>query len=384
VPLPDDQLPLLLPKGIDFSPGYPPPLARSPEFTETTCPKCGLPARRETDVMDTFVFSSWYFLRFASPHETAAPFDCEAVKRWLPVDQYVGGIEHATVHLVYARFFTKVLQDLGMLDFPEPFPALFTQGMIYKDGAKMSKSKGNVVTPNEICGNYGADTARLFVLFVGPPEVDAEWSDEGVEGSFRFLGRVWRLINGERHWLAGQLGQPLPSALGDRQRAVRRKAHQTVERVSRDIDQRFHFNTAISAVMELVNELYSFRDNWGESPSESDQLVFAEAADILLRLLAPFVPHMAEELWHRCGRHDSVCLQSWPDFDEAAAREEELTLPVQVNGKVRDRLQVPVGLDEDSVRAQALSAAGVVRHTEGKEVVKVIVVPGRLVNVVVK
>lgn len=382
VPLPEDQLPLLLPTGIDFSPGYPPPLARCPEFVHTSCPRCGGPAERETDVMDTFVFSSWYFLRFASPHEDQAPFDPEAVRRWLPVDQYVGGIEHATVHLVYARFFTKVLQDMGLVDFPEPFPALFTQGMIYKDGAKMSKSKGNVVTPDELCDQYGADTARLFVLFVGPPEQDAEWSAEGVEGSYRFLGRVWRLVGQHLDSLREHRGGPLPHNLSSPQRAIRRKVHQTVERVSRDIDQRFHFNTAISAIMELVNELSSFRDGWEGGPSEGDALVFGEAVDVLLRLLSPFVPHLAEELWHRLGHEDSVCIQPWPTFDPELAKAETITLVVQVNGKVRDRIEAPADLDDDSLRERALASPAVARHTAGKEIVRVVVVPNRLVNVV--
>jgi len=384
VPVPDDQLPLLLPVGIDFSPGYPPPLARCAEFVNTTCPRCGGPGKRETDVMDTFVFSSWYFLRFASPHHSEAPFDCEAVARWLPVDQYVGGIEHATVHLVYARFFTKVLQDLGMVDFPEPFPSLFTQGMIYKDGAKMSKSKGNVVTPDEICAQYGADTARLFVLFVGPPEQDAEWSAEGVEGSYRFLGRVWRLVGAEEELLKRGLSQAIPGELSSAQRAVRRKAHQTIERVSRDIDQRFHFNTAISAIMELVNELYGFRESWSGQPTPADAAVLTEATDVLLRLLSPFVPHLAEELWHRVGCEGSVCDQPWPDCDPDLAREEEITLVVQVNGKVRERLQVPVGSPEEELRRLALQSPAVEKHLAGKSPVKVIVVPDKLINIVVR
>ncbi len=383
VPVPEDQLPVLLPEVPDYTPGGRSPLENATEWVNTTCPKCGGPAKREVDTLATFVDSSWYFLRYPSPHYDKGPFDPEEVEYWLPVDKYVGGIEHATLHLLYARFITKVLHDLGYVSFREPFKELFTQGMIYKDGAKMSKSLGNIVTPEAINEKYGADTGRVFILFVGPPDQDAEWSDQGVEGVFRFLGRVWRTILGARDLYISEWRDKIGAVeqFSDDQRAMRRKTHQTIRDVTEDIET-MHLNTAVSAMMELTNELMPFAERLSED-DEVGRLVFSEAADSLVLLLSPFAPHIADELWERLGHERTTWEEPWPEYDEAIAAEEMITIVVQVNGKVRDRIQVPAGADMDEVAQMAMERPNVQRHIEGKQVRKVIKVPGRLVNIVV-
>ncbi len=375
-PVPVDQLPVLLPYDVDFRPSGESPLARNEAFVHTTCPQCGGPARRETDTMDTFVDSSWYFLRFADPHNTEQAFNSELANYWMPVNQYTGGVEHAILHLMYARFFTKVLADAGLITAQEPFARLFTQGMITKDGFKMSKSKGNVVPVDDMVDQYGADTARLFILFIGPPEIDAEWSDAGVEGSARFLQRVWRVFD-ERVQLGEDAGaNRSPGDYEPSDRALLRKAHQTVRRVTDDI-ARFHFNTAISAIMELVNAMTAYKENHGVTP------VFNEVAHILVLLLAPIAPHITEELWHELGGDGSIHQQAWPRYDAALAAEDVITVVVQVNGKVRDRFEVPADVDEATAKERALTSDKVTPFLNGQTPRQVVYVPGRLVNIVV-
>ncbi|MDI3257353.1 MAG: leucine--tRNA ligase [Kyrpidia sp.] len=373
VPVPEEQLPVLLPEDVSFEPGTVSPLATNEAFVNTACPRCGGPARRETDTMDTFMCSSWYYFRYTSPKETTRPFDPEAVRKWLPVDDYIGGIEHAVLHLLYSRFFTKVLQDAGWVSFPEPFRHLLTQGMVIKEGAKMSKSKGNVVSPDDIIDRYGADTARLFILFAAPPDRDLEWSDQGVEGCHRFLNRVWRLVMQNRDGLAAPAGD----RNGADARALRRKVNWTIKKVTEDFGERYTFNTGISAIMELVNAIYAY-------PPEADPATKAEAIRTAVLLLAPAAPHICEELWEQMGESGSVHEQSWPTYDPAELAVEEVEYAVQVNGKVRDHIVVPAEAGEEEVRETALGAEKVREWTGGKRVVKVIVVPQKLVNIVVK
>jgi len=379
VPVPEDQLPVLLPEDVAFKPTGQSPLVEKEEFVNTTCPHCGGAARRETDTMDTFVDSSWYFLRFCDPHNKNEAFARDKVDYWMPVDQYIGGVEHAILHLMYARFFQMVLADLGLVTAERPFERLLTQGMVLKDGAKMSKSKGNTVDPDAIVRKYGADTARLFILFAAPPERDLEWSDAGVEGAYRFLNRVWRLVGD----LVEELG-PLPAgqaAPGQDAAAedLRRMVHRTVQRVTQDIEERFHFNTAISAIMELVNAFYLYKESGGPR----DRAVVAEGLEKLVLLLAPFAPHLAEELWEMLGRSGSVHEQPWPAYDPEAVQADTVEIVVQVNGRVRDRLWVARDASEEEVRAAALAMPKVQEHIGGRPVARVVVVPGRLVNVVV-
>lgn len=377
VPVPEDELPVLLPRQVEFEPTGRSPLVTNADFVNTKCPSCGGPARRETDTMDTFVDSSWYFLRYCDPKNDKLPFSREEVDYWMPVDQYIGGVEHAILHLMYARFFTMVLYDLGLVGTEEPFTNLLTQGMVLKDGAKMSKSKGNVVDPDPIIHEYGADTTRLFVLFAAPPERDLEWSDAGVEGAYRFINRVWRLVD---EW-ADRLGGVEATSTGDQlegaHHTMRGDIHRALAKVTSDI-QRFQFNTAISTVMELVNSVYAYKER-----SDVQAGVVREALEHIVLMLAPFTPHLSEELWHRLGYDRSVHLQKWPTVDEAAARVDEVTIVVQVNGKVRERLQVPVDADEESVREHALALPRIAELTAGKSVRKVIFVPKRLINIVV-
>jgi len=371
VPVPEEDLPVLLPENVDFTPTGTgeSPLATASEFVNTTCPQCGGPARRETDTMDTFVDSSWYYLRYCDSRNTEMPFDPEKVNYWMPVDQYTGGIEHAILHLLYSRFFTKFIRDLGLLKVDEPFAALFTQGMVLKGGVAMSKSLGNIVSVDEITSTYGADTARTFTLFVAPPEVDFEWTDQGVEGAHRFLNRVWRL--------SLEVAETEEVAFEDEKsrRDLLGVIHRTIKRVTRDIE-RFHFNTAVSALMELTNALMGHKDRYGVTPT------VREGTEKLLLLLAPIAPHITEELWERLGKPYSIHQQPWPEWDEQLAKEEIITLVVQVNGKVLDRLQVPADISEEEAKKLALDSPRVRRYTEGKEIKKVIFVPGRLVNVV--
>jgi leucyl-tRNA synthetase len=396
VPVPYDQLPVELPEVTTFTGRGDSPLAQVPEFVNTTCPKCGGPARRETDTMDTFVDSSWYFLRFCDPHNRDQPFDPAAAAYWMPVDFYSGGVEHAILHLLYSRFFTRVLRDIGLVNFDEPFKRLLTQGMVLKGGAVMSKSKGNVVDPDDMLQKYGADALRLYVMFVAPPEKEVEWNDTGLEGSFRFLLRVWRLID---HWAETIGGEGIPACgddCTDAERALRRKTHETIRRVTVDIEERMHLNTAVSSLMELVNELYSFSEGTAhglparaEPPAgrtERPQTIAAlrEAIDALVLMLAPFAPHTAEEWWEMLGHATSLSAARWPVFDAAVAKADEVVVPVQINGKVRARLTVPAGATDEELRDLAL-ADGVVRsHTIGKTIRKVVVAKGPLVSVVVQ
>lgn len=378
VPEHKDFLPVTLPTHVPFPEDGHSPLPEIEEFVNTTCPKCGKASRRETDTMDTFVESSWYFARYACPKNDKAPFDSNAVKYWLPVDQYIGGIEHAVLHLLYARFFTKVLRDLGYLEVDEPFANLLTQGMVIKDGAKMSKSKGNVVDPEALVKQYGADTARLFSLFAAPPEKDLDWSEEGVEGSYRFLQRVWRLVDKYADKLTKTKEKAIPEQLQPANKKMRRRVHQTIKKVSYDIEDRFHFNTAISATMELVNELYQF-----DPADDEGWLILKEALKSLLLLLSPFAPHICEEMWQRLGYAPSISQQAWPDYDEQVAKEDEITIVVQINGKVRSRLTVPAGSNVEEIKEKALTDQRIQGLCVGKEIRKVIAVPGKLVNLVV-
>ena len=396
VPVPDDQLPVTLPTMDVFSGRGDSPLASVPEFVNVTCPTCGGPARRETDTMDTFVDSSWYFYRFCDPHNDTRPFDREKVEYWGPVDFYSGGVEHAILHLIYSRFFAKVFRDLGMTAIDEPFARLLTQGMVLKGGAVMSKSKGNVVDPDDMIAKYGADALRLYVMFVAPPEKEVEWSDAGLDGSFRFLLRVWRLVWRLAETIGGG-GIPAPGSLvlNDAERALRRKTHETIRRVTLDLDPRVHLNTAVSGLMELVNELYifcesinCFRGVDGDDLGAMDRIetiaVAKEAIEALVLMLSPFAPHMMEELWEMLGHPAGVVASGWPEFDPAAAKADVVEIPVQVNGKLRGRVTVPAGATEAGIEAAALADPKVLAHTTGKTIVKVIVAKGKLVSVVVK
>ncbi|GAM08180.1 leucine--tRNA ligase [Geobacter sp. OR-1] len=378
VPVPEQDLPVILPKDVAFTGEGGNPLAKVESFVKVPCPKCGKPARRETDTMDTFVQSSWYFLRYCCPSFDSGPIDKGETEYWMSVDQYIGGIEHAVLHLLYARFFTKVLRDLGYVDIDEPFTNLLTQGMVIKDGAKMSKSKGNVVDPDALIRKYGADTARLFSLFAAPPEKDLDWSDNGVDGSFRFLNRVWKLVFELKPLLEG--AGPLDlDKLGDEGKALRRVLHKTIRKVTEDVGERFHFNTAISAIMELVNAVFSF-----EARNDSaNRAVLKETVEAMVLLLAPFVPHFAEELWRVLGHEGGVEVQGWPRYDASAAVDEELLVVLQVNGKLRGKVTVPADATQESVQQAALADPKIQMHLEGKAIRKVIYVPGKLLNIVV-
>ncbi|KYH31806.1 leucine--tRNA ligase [Neomoorella mulderi] len=380
VPVPEEDLPVILPEGVEFKPTGESPLKNCPEFVNTTCPRCGGPAQRETDTMDTFVCSSWYFLRYTSPHSQERAFERDKVDYWMNVDQYIGGVEHAILHLMYARFFTKALYDFGLVGVEEPFQNLLTQGMVLKDGSKMSKSKGNIVSPEEIIDRYGADTARLFILFAAPPERDLEWSDQGVKGCYRFLNRVWRLVAAYAGAVRQAGGSPAFEKPADRE--LWRLLHATIKKVTEDIEQRFNFNTAISAIMELVNGCYRYQD--AVPANEQNLPLMGEVLRKLVTLLAPFAPHIAEELWQGLGGRESVHLEPWPAYDPGALVEQEVTLVVQINGKVRDRVQVPAGLPEEEVEKLILKREKVASLLAGQQVVKVIVVPDKLVNVVAR
>jgi leucyl-tRNA synthetase len=402
VPVPDDQLPVELPMVAEFSGRGDSPLGQVSEFVNVRCPKCGGPAMRETDTMDTFVDSSWYFYRFADPRNNAMPFDPAAVKYWLPVDFYSGGVEHAILHLIYSRFFARVFRDLGLVDHGEPFTQLLTQGMVLKDGAVMSKSKGNVVDPDAMIEKYGADALRLYVMFVAPPEREVEWSDSGLEGSFRFLARAWRLVD---HWCPALAGDSLDSSdatesMNPMERSIRRKTHDTIRRVTVDIEERQQLNTAISAMMELVNDLYAFSEQTatGAPGRRGDEgvsrpagleraetiAVVREAVGALIRLLAPFAPHAAEEMWELLGHERTMAAATWPTYDANVARAEEIVVPVQINGKVRSRLTVSADVSEQELERLALADPAIQSYTTGKTVKKVVVAKGRLVSVVVQ
>lgn len=379
--VPEDQLPVRLPEDVSFTAGAKSPLATSEEFVHCKCPKCGADATRETDTMDTFLCSSWYYLRYTDAHNDKMPFDKELNNYWGPVDQYIGGIEHAILHLLYSRFFVKVLRDAGLVDYDEPFSNLLTQGMVIKDGAKMSKSLGNVVSPEEILSKYGADTARLFILFAAPPERELEWSDQGVEGSFRFLNRIWRIVQAFEAVLAQKVTEYDHSNLSEADKDLRRVLHSSIKKVTNDIETRFNFNTAISTMMELVNALYAYK----EAAKEPNAGLIYEAISDLIKMMSPFVPHITEELWRGAiDANSSVHEQSWPECDEEALKVDNVEIVLQVNGKVRGRLTVPAEVTKEELKKIALADANVQAHIGDATVRKVICVPGRLVNIVAK
>jgi leucyl-tRNA synthetase len=382
VPERPENLPVVLPEDVQITGKGGSPLADVPAFVNAPCPRCGGPGRRETDTMDTFVESSWYFLRFCSPRHPGGLAEPGAVHYWMPVDQYTGGIEHAILHLLYARFFTKVLRDLGYFKLDEPFRNLFTQGMVVKDGAKMSKSKGNVVSPDDFIATYGADTGRVFELFMAPPEKDLEWSDQGVEGAFRFLNRVWRFVQAHRGTAADP--ETLAGTLSPSGRAFRRTVHETIRRVTTDVEG-FRFNTAISALHELVNAMHAFAaESLDRTASGERTALLAEAIETLVLLLAPFAPHLAEELWHQRGHRESIFRATWPAPDADALEREAVEVVVQVDGRVRSRLTVPPEIEEEQLRSEALTDEKVRPWLETREVARVVVVPGRLVNIVTR
>jgi leucyl-tRNA synthetase len=380
VPVPESELPVELPLDITMKTGEN-PLAGAENWKNTTCPVCGGPGVRETDTMDTFICSSWYFLRFASPWTDKAPFEKEDTDYWMAVDQYIGGIEHACLHLIYARFFTKFLADCGMLKVREPFTNLLTQGMVIKDGAKMSKSKGNVVDPDEIITRWGADTARLFILFASPPEKDLDWSDQGVEGAHRFLQRVFRLVETNLEGLSAASDRvvPMSSLKEKRTRDLKRRIHFTIQRVTKDIEEEKQFNTAVARLMELSNDLGSFNPS---TPGEWS--LFREGVEVLLTCLTPISPHLCEELWQTLGNASLISRKPWPAVDPSALVVDTVTVVLQINGKVREQVELPSGLTPDEMREAVLASEAVARRLEGKEIVKVITVPEKLVNVVVK
>lgn len=379
--VPEDQLPVRLPEDVSFTAGAKSPLATSEEFVHCKCPKCGADATRETDTMDTFLCSSWYYLRYTDAHNDKMPFDKELNNYWGPVDQYIGGIEHAILHLLYSRFFVKVLRDAGLVDYDEPFSNLLTQGMVIKDGAKMSKSLGNVVSPEEILSKYGADTARLFILFAAPPERELEWSDQGVEGSFRFLNRIWRIVQAFEAVLAQKVTEYDQSNLSEADKDLRRVLHSSIKKVTNDIETRFNFNTAISTMMELVNALYAYK----EAAKKPNAGLIYEAISDLIKMMSPFVPHITEELWRGAiDANSSVHEQSWPECDEEALKVDNVEIVLQVNGKVRGRLTVPAEATKEELEKIAMADANVQAHIGDATVRKVICVPGRLVNIVAK
>jgi len=394
VPVPEKDLPVILPENVDITLTGGSPLGRVPEFVNATCPKCGGPARRETDTMDTFVDSSWYFYRYTDAHNDREPFDPKTAAYWFPIDQYIGGVEHAILHLIYSRFWTKFMRDMGLVKNDEPIDRLFTQGMIIKGGAKMSKSLGNVVSPDEMIARYGADSTRMYTLFATSPDRELDWQDEGVEGVQRFLGRVYRFIarNGpaETQLAASPSAQrkTLPvTSLQPEARKIQRKLHQTIKRVSDDFQGRWHFNTSIAAIMELVNELYAVEERVGRAPSAAEVIpasLWSEVQRDLVLLLAPFAPHLASELWEMLGEKGSLLRVPWPKYDSALAKEDEIEIPVQINGKLRGLIVVPAGSSDDTIRERALADEKIKAAVTGKQVVKVIVVPGKLVNIVVR
>lgn len=376
VPVDEKDLPVLLPTDVEFTGKGESPLASSKTFTQCTCPKCGKPARREVDTMDTFVDSSWYYMRYADNKNEETPFDADVVNNWLPVDQYIGGVEHAILHLLYARWFTKAFNKLGWTNHVEPFKNLLTQGMVLMDGSKMSKSKGNTVSPVELVENYGADTARLFILFAAPPERDLEWSEQGVEGCFKFLNRVYRLVD--------ELAPvtKLDHEFGNLTKAdkdMRAKTNNTLKKVTEDLNDRFGFNTAIAALMELINDLYKYKEL-----DDRNDAVIKEAIEAVVVILAPFAPHLGEELWLMIGKEASVFDIAWPEYDKSAIQLDEVEIIVQVNGKVRNKINAPVGIDQEAMKDLALNDEKIKEFIEDKDVVKVIAIPSKLVNIVVK
>jgi leucyl-tRNA synthetase len=383
VPVPEKDLPVVLPDNVEVTLSGGSPLAKVPEFLNTICPKCGGPARRETDTMDTFVDSSWYFYRYTDAHNQHAPFDREIAGYWFGdkgIDQYIGGVEHAILHLIYSRFWTKVMRDMGMVKNDEPVARLFTQGMVIKDGAKMSKNLGNVVSPDEMVARFGADAARLYSLFAAPPDRDLDWQDAGIEGIQRFLGRVYRFFVRNAAPTVKAASRSDGSGLSAEARQIQRKLHQTIKRVSDDFQGRWHFNTCIAAIMELVNELYAVEAKISSIPAP----LLREVQRSLVVLMAPFAPYLAHELWEMLGEEGSLLRASWPKYDAELAKEEEIQIPVQVKGKLRGRVTVPADASEELLRERAMADEKVQAAIAGKQVVKVIVVPLKLVNIVVK
>ncbi len=380
VPVPEDQLPVKLPFDVEFKPTGQSPLTYHEGFLNTTCPRCGGPAKREVDTMDTFVDSSWYYLRYINPHEDGKPFDVKDAEAWMPVDQYIGGVEHAVLHLMYSRFINKFLHDIGYVAVDEPFENLFTQGMIYKDGAKMSKSKGNIVSPDEMIEKYGADTLRMYILFMAPPEKDAEWSDAGIEGVHRFVKRLWntsqRIIEKVRDVkISGR-----PKLKGKKERNLRRKLHQMIKKITEDIEGGFKFNTAISGLMELVNSTREYLDSVSEE--EWNLELLREIVENLVLILSPFAPHMADELNADLGYEGSVMLKEWPSWDEEALKVEEVEIAILVNGKVRDRVTMPADASEEEVKEIVLSREKIRNILNGKKPKKVVYIKGRIANIV--
>jgi leucyl-tRNA synthetase len=379
VPVPEDDLPIILPGDVRLAGRGISSLSEISDFVMTKCPRCGNDAKRETDTMDTFVDSSWYFLRYCSPKAEDKPVAPESAHYWMPVDQYIGGIEHAVLHLLYSRFFTKVMRDIGLTSISEPFNTLLTQGMVIKDGAKMSKSKGNVVDPDFLIKKYGADTVRVFCLFAAPPERDLEWSDQGVEGASRFLNRLWTVIHKNLQSMKEQktCEENELSNLSDSVMGLLRKTHQTIKRVTNNIERNYHFNTAISALMELVNELTAFSPS---TPGDTSVMRFSIERAIIL--LSPFAPHIAEELWKEMGKSQSLLHEPWPLWDEELTKEEEIELVVQINGKLRSKLMIPAGLNDDNIKERALQDKKIAGYVKNKSIKKIIIVKGKLINIV--
>jgi len=389
VPVAEKDLPVILPDNMPIALAGGSPLASVPEFLNTTCPKCGGPARRETDTMDTFVDSSWYFYRYTDAHNDKAPFDSAKIAYWFPIDQYIGGVEHAILHLIYSRFWTKFMRDMGLVKNDEPATRLFTQGMVIKDGAKMSKSFGNVVSPDEIVERYGADATRMYSLFAAPPDRDLDWQETGIEGIQRFLGRVYRFYlrnpsaaEPKIQAATGQASSPQKESLSPPARAIQRKLHQTIKRVTDDFQGRWHFNTCIAAIMELVNEIYAAEE--AITSRDVPSSLIAEVQRDIALLLAPMAPYLAHELWEMTGEKSNLLKAAWPKYDPALAAEDEIEIPVQVNGKLRSVVVVPAGASEDHIKQAALADEKVRAAIAGKQVVKIIVVPKKLVNIVVK
>jgi leucyl-tRNA synthetase len=379
LPVPEKDLPVMLPTQVDFKGDSRSPLIHMDEFLKCTCPKCGTPARRETDTMDTFVDSSWYYSKFTSPGSKEI-FDTDAINYWMPVDQYIGGIEHAVLHLLYARFFSMVMFDMGLLKSKEPFNRLLTQGMVIKDGSKMSKSKGNTVDPDGIIEKYGADTVRLFMLFASPPQKDLDWSDKGVEGSFRFIMRVWRFIHKHKNVYIKNFkldGMQLSATLQN----LRVELHRTIKIVTRDIEERAQYNTAIARMMELTNTLYQADEK--ELATTEGHQVLSEVFSAFIPMLAPFVPHFAEELWETLGNTVSLTTAEWPSFIEELTKRDEIELVFQVNGKIREKIQVPADISKEDMEKMAMSSDRIQDFIAGKQIKKVIAIPGKLVNIVV-
>ncbi|MCC3145420.1 leucine--tRNA ligase [Halanaerobium sp. Z-7514] len=382
VAVPEEDLPVELPHDVEFSPSGESPLKKVDDFVNTSCPQCGGPAQRETDTMDTFVDSSWYFLRYTDANNEQKAFAKDKADKWFPVDQYIGGIEHAILHLLYSRFFTKVVHDMGMAEAVEPFTNWLAQGMVLKDGAKMSKSKGNVVDPKDILEEYGADTARLFILFASPPEKDLEWSNKGVEGANRFLNRVWRYITDNIELIKNEEAEIKPAELDKDAKKLYRIMHSSIKKVSEDIGQRLNFNTAISAIMELTNEVYSYLNDREEA--EINSALLRTAAENTLLLLAPFAPFLSEELWERIGYEESIHLASWPEYNQSALEKDEITIVIQINGKVREKINVDADISEEEVKEKVMAEEKVQSYLEGSELIKTIYVPSKLVNLVIK